>query len=174
MHGWLHRKKAVRDGTSASLGSPAAAGHSSWFTAAHVALVVSIAALMVTIVVSAVALYYLQRSTRASEDSARAAEASAKASEDSATSSRASARAAGDSAKAAKDLLKVEQAREYDRMRPRLSGRLVPEPDISGPTNAWLEVHLDASALAEHAADRPYRCLVRSRRHVVRAHPHAQ
>ncbi len=94
---------------------------------------------------SAVTLYYLRRSTRASEASAKAAEASAKASEDSATSSRVSARAAGDSAKAAKDLLKIEQVREYDRTRPKLSGRLVPEPGISGPTNAWLEVHLDAS-----------------------------
>ena len=126
-------------------GSAAAANHSPWFTAAHVALVVSIAALVVTIVVSAVTLYYLRRSTRASEDSAKAAEASAKASGDSATWSRVSARAAEDSAKAAKDLLKIEQVREYDRTRPKLSGRLVPEPGISGPTNAWLMVHLDAS-----------------------------
>lgn len=125
--------------------SPAAASHSSWFTAAHVALVVSIVALAVTIVVSAVTLYYLQRSTTASEDSAKATEASAKASEDSAASSRVSARAAGDSAKAAKDLLKIEQVREHDRTRPKLSGRLVPELGISGPTNAWLEIHLDAS-----------------------------
>lgn len=116
----------------------AAASRSSWFTAAHVALVVSIASPVVTIVVSAVTLHYQRRNTRASEASVKTAEASA-------TSSRVSARAAEDSAKAAKDLLKIEQAREYDRTRPKLSGRLVPEPGISGPTNAWLEVHLDAS-----------------------------
>jgi hypothetical protein len=148
-------------------GRAAAAGYS-WFTAAHVALVVSIAALVVTILVSAVTLYYLRRSTRANEDSARAAEASAKAAEDSATSARenvevaresvraaedsavsarVSARAAGDSANAARDLLKIEHDREYDRTRPILRGYLVPEPGISGPTNAWLEVHLDASTL---------------------------
>ena len=97
---------------------------------------VSIAALVVSIVVSAVTIYYLRRSTSASEASAKAAEVSAKAAKDSATSSKVRARAAEDSAKAAKDLLKIEQAREYDRTRPKLSGRLVPEPGISGPTRA--------------------------------------
>jgi hypothetical protein len=165
---------------SQSLPSPGAAASSSWFTAAHVALVVSIAALVVTIVVSAFTLYYLRRSTTATEASARAAEdsatsskASVKAAEDSATSARVSAQAAEDSAGSAKGLLKIERDREHDRTRPKLRGRLVPEPDISGPSNAWLEVHLDASALAEHVADRARRCLVRSWL-VVGTRPHAQ
>ena len=107
----------------------------------HVALLVSIAALVATVIT----LYYLWRSTKASEDSAKAAKSSAEASEDSAKASIVSARAAEESVKVAKDLLKIEQDREYDRTRPKLSGRLVPEPGISGPTNAWLEVHLDGS-----------------------------
>jgi hypothetical protein len=123
----------------------AQAGSGSWFTADHVAVVVSIAALAVTVVVSVITLYYQRRGTRASEASAKTSDASAKASADSATSSRVSALAAEESAKTARDLLRIEQAREYDRMRPKLSGRLVPEPGITGPTNAWLEVHLDAS-----------------------------
>jgi hypothetical protein len=100
---------------------------------------------VVTIVVSVITIYYARRQTTAAEDSATAARDSAKVAEDSAASSKVSATAAVDSAKAAKDLLKIEQDREYDRTRPVLSGRLVPEPDISGPTNAWLEVYLDAS-----------------------------
>lgn len=112
-----------------------AAGSGTWFTTDHVALVASIAALMVT----AATLYYLWRSTRAAEASARASEASA-------TSSLASARAAEESINVAKGLLKIEQNREYDRTRPKLSGCLVPEPGITGTgSNAWLEVHLDAS-----------------------------
>jgi hypothetical protein len=107
--------------------------------------VVSIAALAVTVVVSVITLYYQRRGTRASEASARTSEASAKASVDTATSSRVSAVAAEESAKTARDLLRLEQAREYDRMRAKLSGCLVPEPGITGTTNAWLEVHLDAS-----------------------------
>lgn len=118
-----------------------ATGSAAWFTTGHVALVVSLVAL----VVSAITLYYLWRSTKASETSAEAAQSSAKASEDSAMSSKASARAAEESVKVARDLLKIEQDREYDRTRPKLSGRLVADPGISGPTNAWLEVHLDAS-----------------------------
>jgi hypothetical protein len=111
------------------------AGGGTWFVAAHIALIVSIAALLV----SGIALYYQRRGTRASETSAMAAEASA-------TSSGMSAKAAADSAKSAKDLLDIEQAREYDRTRPKLSGRLVLDSGaISGPTNAWLEIHLDAS-----------------------------
>lgn len=110
-----------------------AASHSSWFSAAHVALLVSIVAL----VISAAAVYYAWRQTRASEASATAAA-------DSAASSRVSAQAAVDSAKAAKDSLGIERAREYDRTRPRLWGRLVPEPGGPAPVNAWLEVHLDA------------------------------
>jgi hypothetical protein len=102
------------------------------------ALVVSIVAVVVTIVVSVITIYYARRQATAARDSAKVAE-------DSAASSKVSATAAVDSAKAAKDLLKIEQDREYDRTRPVLSGRLVPEPDISGPTNAWLEVYLDAS-----------------------------
>jgi hypothetical protein len=113
----------------------------SWFTTEHVALVVSIAALVAT----AITLYYLWRSTKASEASAKAAESSANASEASAGSSIVSARAAEESVKVAKDLLKIEQDREYDRTRPKLSGRLAPEHGITGPTNAWLEVHLNAS-----------------------------
>ena len=112
-----------------------APGSGTWFTAGHVALLVSIAALLV----SGIALYYQRRGTRASETSARASEASA-------TLSRVSAKAAADSAKSAKDLLDIEQAREYDRTRPKLSGRLVPDSATVGvSTNAWLEVHLDAS-----------------------------
>jgi hypothetical protein len=117
-------------------------GGASWFTTDHVALVVSIAALVAT----AITLYYLWRSTKASEASAKAAESSAKASEASASSSIVSARAAEESVKVAKDMLKIEQDREYDRMRPKLSGCLVPEPGVTGTgTNAWLEIHLDAS-----------------------------
>jgi hypothetical protein len=107
-----------------------------------VALVVSIAALVAT----AVTLYHLWRSTKASEAAAKAAESSAKASEVSAGSSIVSARAAEDSVTVAKGLLKIEQDREYARTRPKLSGLLVPEPSITGTnTNAWLEVHLNAS-----------------------------
>ena len=65
-------------------------GDATWFTTDHVALVLSIAAVVVT----AISLYYLWRTTRATEASATAAESSAKASEASATSSIASARAA--------------------------------------------------------------------------------
>jgi hypothetical protein len=179
LQGWPHWKKGntVMDicvpPLACRLPIPAEAASHFWFSAAHVALVVSIAALVVTIVVSALTLYYLRRSTRAYEDSARAAgdsatssKASAKAAEDSATSARepvevaresvsvaedsaasakVSAEAAEDSAKAAKVLVKIEQAREYDRTRPKLWGRLVPEPGGPAPVNAWLEAHLDAS-----------------------------
>ena len=124
----------------------------SWFSASHVALLVSGAAVVVTIVVSIVTIWYTRKTTRAAvrnalaaEDSAASARVSAKASEDSAASAKVSAKASVDSAQAAKDLLGIERDREYDRVRPKLRGRLVPEPGNSGPTNAWLEVLLDGS-----------------------------
>ena len=109
------------------------------------ALLVSIVAVVVTIAVSVITIYYTRRQTRATEASATATRDSVQVAGDSAVSARVSAKAAGDSAKAAKDLLEIEQDREYDRMRPKLSGRLVPEPGGPDPINAWLEVHLDAS-----------------------------
>lgn len=113
------------------LPSSAEAANHSWFTAAHVALLVSIAALAVSIVFGVVGLLLTRRSARASEDSAK--------------SSKVSAKAAEDSARAAKGMLDIERDREYDRMRPKLWGRLVPEHGGPTPINAWLEVHLDAS-----------------------------
>lgn len=114
-----------------------AAAQPSWFTTSHIALIVSIAALAVTAVGSVITIYYARRNTRAAEASAALAEASAKASGDSAASARISA-------KAARDIADIEQDREYDRVRPRLRGRLVPAPGPD-PINAWLEIHLDAA-----------------------------
>ncbi len=108
--------------------------HKGMITAGHVALVVSIVALLL----SGGALYYQRRSAQSAEDSA-------KTSRDSAASAQDSAKAAEDSARSAREILNIEKRREYDRTCPKLTGRLVPDSTSGGPTNAWLEVRLDAS-----------------------------
>ena len=113
------------------LASPAKAAGHSWFSAAHVALMVSIAALAVSTVLGVISL-------RITRNSAASSKRSADAAEDSAAAARVSA-------KAAEDLLDIEREREYDRLRPKLRGCLAPAPGEPDPTNAWLEVHLDAS-----------------------------
>lgn len=91
----------------------------------------SITALVVSVALGLPSLYFAWRSTKASM-------ASANASKDSATASE-------ESAKAARESLSLEREREYDRLRPKLYGRLVPESGGPEPINAWLEVHLDPS-----------------------------
>jgi hypothetical protein len=121
------------------------AAEHSWFSSPHIALIVSIAAVVITVVVSVLTIYYTRRSARAAERGSAAAEDSSASANASAEAAKDSAAYAKVSAKAAKDMADIERDREYDRTRPKLRGRLVPQPGRSDSINAWLEVHLDAS-----------------------------
>ena len=106
------------------LARPAKAAGHSWFSAAHVALMVSIAALAVSTVLGVISL-------RIARNSAASSKRSADAAEDSAAAARVSA-------KAAEDLLDIEREREYDRLRPKLRGCLVPAPgEPDRPMPGW-------------------------------------